>query len=141
MAGFAARMSSPKTSKKQSQGKTVSLLAKFAAVALLMQLIDFSSFTVNAWSFKGMLGMEEKAQPKNDPSSFLGNAPDSKRALTTAAAVAGNADSQSLDYYACSNSDLYKMVRWVPATSTEWFKSNDNLQGSSEYGVKNDMTQ
>jgi hypothetical protein len=70
---------SSKASKKQHQGKTVAFLAKVAAAALLLSLADFSSFTVNAWSLKGMLGMEGEAQ-KEDPSSFLGKAePESKR--------------------------------------------------------------
>jgi hypothetical protein len=50
------------SSKKQHQGTTLPLLAKVVAAALLMQL-DFSAYTVNAWSLKGMLGIDEQAQP------------------------------------------------------------------------------
>jgi len=74
---------------------------------------------------KGMLGIDEKAQPKNDNSSFLGNAtPEPKRQLVAAGTTATGTTTEG-DQYACVDQTLYQMVRWLPASSQTWFKSSD----------------
>jgi len=115
-------MMSSKASKKQHQGKTVAFLAKVAAAALVLSLADFSSFTVNAWSLKGMLGMDGEAQPSSEDSSFLGNAePESKRQLSTTGTAATTGPATFKDQFSCVDDNLFQMVRWLPSSSQEWF--------------------
>jgi hypothetical protein len=92
-----------------------------------------------------MLGLDEKAQPENDSSSFLGNAPvsDTKRQLAAAGTAATTTTGgQGLpDQYACVDETLYQMVRWLPPTSDTWFQSKDQLEGTETYGTANVNTE
>jgi hypothetical protein len=84
---------------------------------------------------KGMLGMEEKAQPKNANASFLGKAPEPKRELTVATTGGSTTGTTTEgDQYACVDQTLYQMVRWLPASSQTWFQATDSLMGTAVYG-------
>jgi len=83
--------------------------------------------------------MEEEAKPSND--GFLGNVnPESKRELTVAATTA-TGTTTNVDQYACVDQTLYQMVRWLPPSSAEWFKSQDQMKGTDSYGTINDNSQ
>jgi hypothetical protein len=91
-----------------------------------------------------MFAGDEKAQPKNDPSSSLGNAPvsDTKRQLQATGTAATTTTGQGHpDQYACVDQTLYQMVRWLPPTSQVWFNAKDQLKGTAAYAVANDNSQ